>query len=58
MEEYTPIEKAIGDIYVALYRLRKADKIQEEYDAMNIIINMLMKDRDFVRTHFRDKIKI
>ncbi len=45
----TPIEKAVGDLYVEFYKLRQAGRYQEEYDAMGTLLNMLMKDRDHLR---------
>lgn len=48
----TSIETAIGNLYVELYRLRKAGKVQEEYDAMASLSRMLAKDMAHMRSAF------
>jgi len=46
------IEKIIGQLYGEFYKLRKEKKHQEEYDAMGTLINMLSKDRQYLRSNY------
>lgn len=47
------IESAVGELYRGFYRLRQAGQIQDEYDHMGTLMNMLMKDREHIRQkHF------
>lgn len=46
------IENAVGELYRGFYRLRKSEQYQREYDTMGSIINMLMRDRDHLRTTY------
>lgn len=48
------IEEAIGRLYQGFYKLREANKHQEEYDSMGVLLNMLSKDRQ----HMREKYKV
>lgn len=50
-----PVEDAVAPLYVAFYNLRKAGLYQEVYDAMGIVINMLMEDRDHLRKTYKVK---
>lgn len=43
------IENAVGELYRGLFRLRKSNQIQREYETMGRIMNMLMEDRDYLR---------
>lgn len=43
------IEKAIADLYVGFFRLRKAGLYQREYDTVGTIIDMLTRDRQHLR---------
>jgi flagellar biosynthesis chaperone FliJ len=43
------IEQSVGEMYRAFFQLRQLREYQEEYDAMGVIINMLMKDRQVLR---------
>jgi len=45
----TPLETAVASLYVEFYKLRQAGKYQEEYDAMGILSDMLLKDREHLR---------
>lgn len=45
-------EEALGNLYVSLYKMRQANMHQDEYDAMGSLINMLSKDREFMREKF------
>lgn len=47
------IDKAVGLLYIALFRMRKAKMYQEEYDAMGTLMNMLMKDRQTLREKYK-----
>lgn len=46
------IEDAVGELYRGFFRLRQAKLYQEEYDSMGIVLNMLMKDRQFLREKY------
>ena len=48
------IEKAVGELYRGLYRLRQLKEYQEEYDSMGTIINMLMEDRNWIRSTYKE----
>lgn len=54
----TSLEKAIGVLYSEFYKLRKAEAYQEEYDAMGALLDMLMKDRAFLREKHGSKLKL
>ena len=54
----TPLEAAIGKLYVEFFRLRIAGRHQEEYDAMGTLIDMLSQDRQHLRDKHRAEIKI
>lgn len=47
------IENAVGELYRALFRLRLSEQYQREYDTMGTIIDMLMKDRQHLRTVYK-----
>lgn len=49
------IEDAVGNLYRGYFKLRQAEKYQEEYDAMGTLINMLMRDREHLRQTYRVK---
>lgn len=49
LEEYSPLEIAIGNLYAEFYRLRKDGKLQEELEAMECLHTMLLKDMQFLR---------
>jgi hypothetical protein len=49
------IEIAVGDLYKNFMRLRKAERYQDEYDAMGTLLNMLSTDRQFLRTKYKVK---
>ena len=42
------IEQSLGEMYRGFFQLRELKEYQEEYDAMGVIINMLMTDRQFL----------
>ena len=44
-----PLEIAVGELYVHFFRLRQEKRYQEEYDAMGVLLNMLMTDREYLR---------
>lgn len=52
------VEEAVGELYTAFYRLRKADRLQEEYDDMGTLMDMLAKDREQMRVKFKGQITI
>ena len=53
MVEYiTDLEDAYSKLMVEFFKLRKAGKIQEEYDEKGIIINILSEDRQFIRENY------
>lgn len=52
------VDDCVGELYAALFRLREARKLQEEYDAMGAVISMLTTDRQFLRQRYAGKIKI
>ena len=56
MSADTIIENAIGELYRGLFILRKEQKYQEEYDAMGSLINMLSKDRQYLRENYKIEI--
>ena len=43
------IENAVGELYRGFYRLRQQKQYQEEYDSMGTLMDMLLKDRDYIR---------
>ena len=43
------IEQSLGEMYRGFFQLRELKEHQEEYDAMGVIINMLMQDRQVLR---------
>lgn len=43
------IENAIGELYRGYYLLRQQKQYQEEYDSMGVLMNMLLKDRVYIR---------
>lgn len=43
------VEEAVGNLYAALYNMRKAGLYQEEYDAMGTVIRMMIQDREVLR---------
>lgn len=45
----TRFEEAVGQMYAALYNMRKAGLYQEEYDAMGTVIRMMIQDREVLR---------
>lgn len=45
----TQVEEAVGQLYAALYNMRKAGMYQEEYDAMGSVIRMMIQDREVLR---------
>ena len=46
------LERAVGEIYAALYQMHEARMYQEEYDSICTIINILTEDRlHFLRMH-------
>jgi hypothetical protein len=47
------IEKAVGELYSAYFKLRQAKQYQEEYDSMGTLLNMLMKDRQELRQKYK-----
>ena len=52
------IEDGVVELYRGFFKLRKENNIQEEYDTMGTIIDMLTKDRQYIRKTFKDKVKI
>lgn len=46
------MEEAVANLYVILFRMRKAKEYQQEYDAMGALINMLTQDRDHLRRKY------
>jgi hypothetical protein len=46
------IEEGYAKMMIGFYRLRKAGLIQDEYDQMGVIINMLSQDRQHIRKTF------
>jgi len=46
------VENAIGELYRGFYLLRQSQQYQEEYDSMGALMNMLMKDREYMRQKF------
>ena len=49
----TIIENGVGEIYRGFFRLRQAGKVQEEYNAINTLITMLLKDREYIRSKYK-----
>ena len=47
------IEEGYAKMMVGFYRLRKAGLIQDEYDQMGVIINMLLEDRQHIRKTYK-----
>lgn len=48
----TRFEEAVGQMYAALYNMRKAGLYQEEYDAMGTVIRMMIQDREVLRLKY------
>jgi hypothetical protein len=48
----TLIEEGYAKMMIGFYHLRKAGLVQEEYDQMGTIINMLAEDRQHIRKTF------
>lgn len=46
------IEDGVSELYRGFYWLRKAERYQEEYDNMGIIIDMLTRDRAHLRKYY------
>lgn len=44
------IETGVMELYRGFYRLRQSEQYQREYDTMGRLINMLMEDREYLRT--------
>lgn len=47
------IEKAVGDLYGGLFILRSLKQYNEEYFQMGVLMNMLMKDRAYMRNRYQ-----
>lgn len=47
------IEVGLGELFRGFYRLRESGQYQREYDTMGIIIDMLSKDRQFIREKYK-----
>ncbi len=47
------IENAVGELYKGFYRLRKSEQFQREYDEINVLISMLMQDRDDLLKNYK-----
>lgn len=47
------IECGVGELYRGFFRLRQAGEYQREYDTMGAVIDMLMKDRQHLRTTYK-----
>lgn len=43
------IDNAVGELYRGYYLLRQQKRYQEEYDSMGTLMDMLLKDRDYLR---------
>lgn len=43
------IEDAVGELYRGYYRLRQQKQYQKEYDSMGVLMDMLLRDRDYLR---------
>jgi hypothetical protein len=52
MKDIGSVEECVAQLHVALYRLRVAGEIQEEYDTMGALISILSSDRDHMRRKF------
>jgi hypothetical protein len=52
-EADTLIEEGYAKMMTGFYRLRKAGLIQDEYDQMGVVIDMLMQDRQHIRKTYR-----
>jgi hypothetical protein len=46
------VEDAVGALYTQLYRLRKSGNYQEEYEVMQALSNMLIRDMAFLREKY------
>ncbi len=55
-EADTLIEEGYAKMMTGFYRLRKAGLIQDEYDQMGVIIDMLSQDRQHIRKTYKVKI--
>lgn len=53
----TQVEKAVIDLYSALYNLRHDGKYKEEYNTITTIINMLSEDRLYLLQSYRKEIE-
>ncbi len=49
----TLIEEGYAKMMTGFYRLRKAGLIQDEYDQMGVIIDMLSQDRQHIRKTYK-----
>ncbi len=54
----TPTELAVGALFMSFYNLRKNGQVQEEYDNMGTLIDMLMTERQHMRVKYKGQIKI
>ena len=43
------IDNAVGELYRGYYLLRQQKRYQEEYVSMGVLMDMLLKDRDYLR---------
>jgi hypothetical protein len=51
------IENAVGEVFRGFYHLRQQKRYQEEYDSMGTLMDMLLKDRDYIRKTYLVKEK-
>lgn len=47
------IEEGYAKMMTGFYRLRKAGLIQDEYDQMGVVVNMLLEDRQYIRKTYK-----
>ena len=52
-EADTIIEEGYAKMMTGFYRLRKAGLIQDEYDQMGVVIDMLSQDRQHIRKTYK-----
>ena len=52
-EADTLIEEGYAKMATGFYRLRKAGLIQDEYDQMGVVIDMLSQDRQHIRKTYK-----
>ncbi len=52
-EADTLIEEGYAKMMTGFYRLRKAGLIQDEYDQMGVVIDMLSQDRRHIRKTYK-----